>query len=85
MEPAPTVSAVHGFLLPTDFQALSFTSPQWPAKPVTHDERGNASRRDETRMHSVRLPARLTPELAESQKTKCPRQRVTQAFRGGPG
>jgi hypothetical protein len=40
MEPAPTVSAVHGFLLPTDFQALSFTSPQWPAKPVTHDERG---------------------------------------------
>jgi len=40
MEPAPTVSAVHDFLLPTDFQALSFTSPQWPAKPVTHDERG---------------------------------------------
>jgi len=68
--------------LPTDFQALSFTSPQpLLSQPATYDERGLTCllRHDATDTHNTNMTSGL-PRFTESQKTKCPRQRVTQAF-----
>jgi hypothetical protein len=71
--------------LPTDFQALSFTSPQMPAAGETATgactlritiiewDRGTAKKFCEPEKHRQ-------PDKAESQKTKCPRQKLTQAF-----
>jgi len=71
--------------LPTDFQALSFTSPQMPATGETATgacilritiigwDRGTAKKFLRTGKHRQ-------PDKAESQKTKCPRQKLTQAF-----
>jgi hypothetical protein len=86
MEPAPTVFTVHGFLLPTDFQALSFTSPQ--PQPIGMRLTTNAAmlRHDETKTMNPQNSRqccrreRFHMQRWNRKKTKCPRQLVTQAF-----
>jgi len=71
--------------LPTDFQALSFTSPQMPSAGETATGAGILRITIVgwiavlQRSFANRIKQRTRPK-AESQKTKCPRQKLTQAF-----
>jgi hypothetical protein len=73
--------------LPTDFQALSFTSPQmlvvlrnsWQTDKSPYESRSLDGIAVLQRSFANRKNIHIQTK-AESQKTKCPRQKLTQAF-----